>query len=114
MIERLTAPIGGQLSDDYPVPDMKDVDLVCVLRALGDPIRLKIVQELSDGQKHSKSMRKWDVEVQKSTMAHHYKTLRESGLTRTIVEGRSHSIQLRRAELDERFPGLIQSLVKTR
>ena len=100
------------MSDDYPVPAMADVDLVGVLRALGDPIRLSIVRTLADGEPHSKSMDLWDVEVQKSTMAHHFKTLRECGLTRTLVEGRNHEIQLRRAELAERFPGLIESLLE--
>ena len=98
------------MSDDYPVPDMADVDLVCVLRALGDPIRLKIVQVLADGDPHPKTSELWDAGVQKSTLAHHFKTLRECGITRTLVDGRSHSIQLRRAELDERFPGLIDSI----
>ena len=100
------------MSDDYPVPDMADVDLVCVLRALGDPIRLGIVRVLADGQPHPKSMELWDVDVQKSTMAHHFKTMRECGLTRTIVDGRNHEIQLRRAELDEKFPGLIDALLE--
>ena len=100
------------MSDEYPVPDMQDVDLVCVLRALGDPIRLNIVRTVADGEPRSKSMDLWHVDVQKSTMAHHFKTLRECGLTRTLVDGRNHDIQLRRAELDERFPGLIDSLLE--
>lgn len=95
----------------YPAPDMADVDLVDVLRALGDPIRLHIVRALADGVPHPKSMDSWGVDVQKSTMAHHFKTLREAGITRTIVDGRNHEIQLRRAELDEKFPGLIGSLL---
>ena len=102
------------MSDDYPVPDMDDVDLVCVLRALGDPIRLKIVQVLADGNPHPKTTDLWDVDVQKSTMAHHFKTLRECGITRTLVDGRNHEIQLRKAELDERFPGLIDSVIGVR
>jgi DNA-binding transcriptional ArsR family regulator len=96
---------------DYPTPDMADVQLVEVLRALGDPIRLQIVRVLADGRAHPKSMTEWGVDIQKSTMAHHFKTLREAGVTRTIVSGRTHEIQLRRAELDARFPGLIESLM---
>ena len=95
----------------FPVPDMADVELVCVLKTLGDPIRLRIIQVLADGEAHPKSLTDWGFEVQKSTMAHHFKTLRESGLTRTIVDGRNHTIQLRRDELDAKFPGLIDSLV---
>ena len=94
----------------YPSPSMESVELVDVLKALADPIRLRIVQQLVDGDPHSKSSQIWGFDVQKSTMAHHFKTLREAGVTRTIVDGRSHSIQLRRAELDAKFPGLIQAL----
>jgi DNA-binding transcriptional ArsR family regulator len=89
---------------------MHVVELVDVLRALADPIRLDIVKVLADGEPHSKSAPDWGFDVQKSTLAHHFKTLREAGLTRTIVDGRTHAIQLRRVELDERFPGLIAAL----
>jgi hypothetical protein len=44
-------------------------------------------------------------------MAYHFKALREAGITNTIVNGRAHDIQLRRQELDERFPGLIAALL---
>ncbi|MFB2598221.1 ArsR/SmtB family transcription factor [Herbiconiux sp. P17] len=98
------------MTNDYPVPDMADVELVDVLRAVADPIRLRIVTVLCDGEPHSKSAPEWGFEVQKSTLAHHFKALRESGITRTIVDGRSHAIQLRRAELDARFPGLVDAL----
>ena len=100
------------MTDPYPAPDIADVELVNVLRALGDPIRLRIVQKLADGEPHSKGLDAWDFDVQKSTLAHHFKTLREAGVTRTIVTGRTHAIQLRRAELEGRFPGLIASILE--
>jgi DNA-binding transcriptional ArsR family regulator len=96
---------------DYPSPDMADVDLVTVLRALADPTRLQIAQSLADGEPHPKSELNLDFDCTKATMAHHFKTLRESGVTRTIVNGRTHDLQLRRVELDEKFPGLIASIV---
>ena len=99
------------MSNQYPTPDMDDVTLVDVLRAVSDPIRLQIVQVLADGVEHPKTTDVWGFEVQKSTMAHHFKSLREAGITRTIVDGRNHSIQLRREELDRKFPGLIDALV---
>jgi DNA-binding transcriptional ArsR family regulator len=100
------------VTDLYPVPDMADVELVEVLRVLADPIRLRILQTLADGEPHSKSAPDWGFDVQKSTLAHHFKVLREGGITRTIVDGRTHAIQLRRAELDERFPGLLDALTR--
>ena len=99
------------MTSDYPVPDMADVELVDVLKAVADPIRLQILRVLADGEPHSKSAPEWGFDVQKSTLAHHFKTLREVGITRTIVDGRTHAIQLRRIELDKRFPGLLDALI---
>ena len=95
----------------FPAPPMEDVELVDVLRALSDPTRLRIVQVIADGSPHPKTAADWGFDMQKSTLAHHFKTLREAGVTRTIVDGRSHWIELRRAELDAKFPGLIDALV---
>lgn len=99
--------------DDDAMPDMADVTMVDVLRALADPIRLRIVQTLADGLPHGKCGTHWDFGVHKSTMTHHFRTLRLAGLTRTVVVGRTHSVELRRAELDARFPGLIDALTRT-
>ena len=96
---------------DYPSPDMSDVELVDVLRALADPTRLRIAQALADGQPHSKSEPDWMFDCSKATISYHYKTLREAGVTRTIVNGRTHDIQLRREELEARFPGVIASIL---
>jgi len=98
-------------SDDDPVPDMRGVALVDVLRAVADPIRLRIVQTLADGQQHAKCGTHWNFGVHKSTMTHHFRILRQAGLTRTTVAGRTHAIELRRDELDARFPGLIDALI---
>jgi DNA-binding transcriptional ArsR family regulator len=99
---------------EYPIPDLAEIELVDVLRALSDPIRLQILRVLADGGAHPKSMTEWGFDVQKSTMSHHFRTMREAGLTETIVDGRTHAIRLRRSELDERFPGLVDSLLAAR
>lgn len=96
--------------NDYPSPDMAEVQLVELLRALADPTRLEIVRRLADGKPHAKSEPGWDFDCTKATLAYHFKTLRECGLTRTIVHGRTHDIQLRLTELETKFPGLIPSV----
>jgi DNA-binding transcriptional ArsR family regulator len=90
---------------------MSEVQLVDVLGALADPYRLEIVRVLADGLPHPKTAREWDFDMQKSALAYHFKALREAGITLTIVKGRTHEIQLRRDELDARFPGLIDALI---
>jgi DNA-binding transcriptional ArsR family regulator len=99
------------VSADYPSPDVEDIDLVEVLRALGDPVRLKIVNRLRDGGAHCKTEEGWDLGVQKSTLSHHFRTLREAGVTETVPDGRVHWIRLRREELDSRFPGLLAGVL---
>ncbi len=101
------------MTTDYPSPAMDTVQLVDVLRALADPVRLQIVRILADGDPHPKTAGEWDVDMQKSALAYHFKALREAGITNTIVTGRTHEIQLRRAELDARFPGLIEALLRS-
>ncbi|MGI5174938.1 ArsR/SmtB family transcription factor [Dactylosporangium sp. CA-152071] len=99
--------------EDDAMPDIADVTMVDVLRAVADPIRLRIVQTLADGLPHGKCGTHWDFGVHKSTMTHHFRTLRDAGLTRTVVAGRTHTVELRRDELDARFPGLIDALTAT-
>jgi DNA-binding transcriptional ArsR family regulator len=97
---------------DDPIPDISGITLVDVLRAVADPIRLRIVQTLADGAPHAKCGAHWNFGVHKSTMTHHFRTLREAGLTRTTVTGRTHTIELRRDELESRFPGLLDALTR--
>jgi DNA-binding transcriptional ArsR family regulator len=101
------------MSAEYPSPDIADVELVDVLGALADPTRLEIVRVLADGTAHPKTATDWGFDMQKSGLAYHFKALREAGITNTIVTGRNHSIQLRRTELDARFPGLLDALIRS-
>ena len=97
---------------EYPIPDMADVQLEGVLKALADPTRLAIVRMLADGRPRPKG-EVWDAfETTKATCAHHFKTLREAGLVAYEVHGRTHDMMLRRAELDARFPGLIDAVTR--
>ncbi len=85
--------------------------LTTVLAALSDPLRLGLVRLLSDGVE-----RQWgelDAPVANSTLSHHLKVLRSSGVTRTREEGTRCYVHLRADELEERFPGLLESLLAT-
>ena len=57
-------------------------DLVTVLQALSDPVRLEIVRQLA-GCEESAGLPcgKIELEVTKSTASHHLKTLRNAGIT---------------------------------
>ena len=47
----------------------------------------------------------------KSSMSHHFRVLRESGLVRTQTDGPAHMNELRREEMDRRFPGLLGAVL---
>lgn len=99
------------MSSEYPVPPAEEIDIVEVLRALADPVRLQVVRYLGDGMAHCKGQEAWQFGVQKSTMSHHLRLLREAGITETVVNGRDHWIRLRMDELEQRFPGLIKAVL---
>lgn len=99
------------MAKDAQHPDLDEVALTTVLAALSDPLRLGLVRLLSDGVE-----RQWgelDAPVAKSTLSHHLKVLRSSGVTRTRDEGTRCYVHLRADDLDRRFPGLLQSLLAT-
>jgi DNA-binding transcriptional ArsR family regulator len=94
----------------FPIPAMADVRLADILRAISDPGRVQMIMVLSDGRLHPCSVDSFPLAVQKSTLSHHFKVLREAGITETVIDGRNYGVRLRGAELDGRFPGLIASL----
>jgi DNA-binding transcriptional ArsR family regulator len=86
-------------------PQPEDITLVGVMYALGDPVRLQIVRRLA--QTGELTCSDLDCAVAKSTMSHHFKILRESGLVLTRKEGTQHINTLRVDDLDRLFPGLL-------
>ena len=95
-----------------PHPDLADVELTSVLFALSDPARLELVRLIAaEGPQTVAQCHVVDPGTPKSTFSHHLKTLREAGIVRNEPQGRERRISLRRAELDERFPGLLQSVL---
>lgn len=112
MLDRGTGTKGTQVKQPLE-PNTADLSLVDVLGALADSTRLALVNRLaSQGSQKCTDVNN-DVEVHKSTMSHHYRVLREAGVTTTAVHGRERWIDLRRADLDARFPGVIDSVLKS-
>ncbi|MEU1290383.1 helix-turn-helix transcriptional regulator [Kitasatospora sp. NPDC005856] len=102
------------MSDDERLaqPATADIDLVTVLHALGDPVRMTLLLSYADGGEHSCDPRGLGLEhLHKSTVSHHMRVLRESGVTTTRVAGRNRFVSLRRADLDARFPGLLDAIL---
>ncbi|WP_067489227.1 ArsR/SmtB family transcription factor [Actinomadura hibisca] len=93
-----------------PHPDLGTVTLQQVLEALVDPVRRLIVGELH-AAREDLPCGAIDLPVGKSTATHHFHVLREAGLIRQYYAGTSRMNALRREEVDEAFPGLLEALV---
>jgi DNA-binding transcriptional ArsR family regulator len=91
-------------------PDLQEVSLPAVLHALSDPVRLALVRNLAGGAAPSCQAACRDA-LPKSTLAHHFRILREAGLVQGRREGRAMVNTLRRAELEARFPGLLDAVL---
>ena len=97
-----------------PEPDVRALDLVTVLSALADRWRLaavRAVAQVEDPVYCGQLMAQAGFNVSKSTVSHHMKVLRESGITRTRVVGARRYTTLRRDDLDTRFPGLLDAIL---
>ena len=91
-------------------PELDAIELADVLHALSDPARLEIVRALAaEGERQCGS---FDLGLTKATRSHHFKVLREAGLTYTRVDGTARFVTLRREELDAKFPGLLDAVTR--
>ena len=93
-------------------PPAESLELTGVLHALADPVRLEIVRGLAESGECRCNA--FDLPVTKSTSTHHVRVLRESGVIEQRAAGTAVVNRLRREELDERFPGLLDSVLSAR
>ena len=91
-------------------PTTDELQLSSVLHALSDPHRLKVVRILAEADE-PRPCGSFGLPVSKSTATHHLRVLREAGVVRTEARGTSRISSLRRADLDARFPGLLDAIL---
>jgi len=99
--------------DDVTEPAAADFELPRVLAALADRHRLATVQHVArTGESWcSRVMQDTGLEMSKSTFSHHLRILREAGVVTKRTEGTKSYMCVRKADLDARFPGLIDSIL---
>jgi DNA-binding transcriptional ArsR family regulator len=88
----------------------QESDVVLVLQALADPVRLEMVRQLA-GCTGELACGQIEVPVTKSTSTHHLKVLSRAGITAEREEGTRKFIRLRHDELERRYPGLLHSVL---
>ena len=100
-----------QHTDHIAQPARSEIELAAVLHALSDPVRLRIVAALAVAGEEP-SCGSFDLPVTKSTCTHHFKVLREAGVIQQRQRGTARLNALRRQDLDARFPGLLDSVLR--
>ena len=100
-----------RVGKQHALPPVQPVGTVQqVLAALADPVRLEMVRRLAEaGEPIACSL--LYVGINKSTASHHFKILREAGLTeRLVINGQTHQL-LRVREVEKALPGVLSSVV---
>lgn len=93
-------------------PTRDQIELPMLLDCLSDPTRLAIVYSLAMHDRTETDLCCGDFKAfaGKSNLAYHFARLRAAGLVHTRIEGTTRYMQLRREDLEARFPGLIDSI----
>lgn len=94
----------------HPAPEQ--LSLPTVLHALADPVRLDIVRALARTDELSCGDSCASFQIPRATLSRHYDVLRNAGLVHTRKDGVTYRNRLRRAELEQRFPGLLDAVLR--
>ncbi len=95
-------------------PSVEDVTVEAILHALSDPVRVAIYADIvgsACSQTCSTFLSVSNRAIPKSTLSQHFKALREAGLIHSERRGVEIHNTSRCAEIEARFPGLIQAIV---
>jgi DNA-binding transcriptional ArsR family regulator len=93
----------------FDEPASSTMTLAAVMSALSDPVRIAILRELAT--RGESACGTFELGVSKATRSHHFKVLREAGLTHTRAEGTHRFVSLRAEDVEERFPGLLGAVL---
>lgn len=99
------------MPETLPSPSPHDMDLGAILSALADPIRREVIARLAllpEGTE--RNCASFGFPVAKASLTHHFRVLREAGLIHQIDYGNRRASHLRIADIDARFPGLLDLL----
>ncbi|MGW0903218.1 ArsR/SmtB family transcription factor [Streptomyces sp. NPDC002853] len=101
-------PEPPDLPEPLPEPKAQELRLETVLAALSDPLRLTIVRKLLlESQEFDHTCGWFGFDRPKSSLTHHFKALREAGITRQRQYGLERRSHVRIDDLNARFPGLL-------
>ncbi|WEB44714.1 transcriptional regulator [Streptomyces yunnanensis] len=103
-------PAATSAPADPDQPETDRIQLGDLLQAFSDSLRRRIVHRLAtQGEAGCGDI---DLPVTRATGSYHFRILRTAGWTHTRRSGRERYISLRRADLEARFPGLLEALLR--
>jgi DNA-binding transcriptional ArsR family regulator len=93
-------------------PPVESLDLATVMKALGDPVRLEMIRTIeAEGEMICTDL--YDrLGLPPSTGSYIHRQLREAGITRARAVGPKRMISIRHEDLEQRFPGLIDLVIR--
>ena len=100
------------MADQDGHPNLDEFELSKILNALSDANRRSVIVQLAaqpDGTEQFCSA--FGTPWSQSTSTHHFKVLRTAGLVWQRDVGNGRMTRLRRADLEEVFPGLLDQIV---
>jgi DNA-binding transcriptional ArsR family regulator len=92
-------------------PEADQITLPNVLGALSDQTRLAIINYLSRNEQRGMICSQFTDLASKTAITYHVAKLREAGVVTVTPEGTKRRVTLRRGDLDERFPGFLDSII---
>jgi DNA-binding transcriptional ArsR family regulator len=102
--------------DRFIHPNLQDVPLASLLHALSDPTRLAIVRRLNEDLNVDSNGLACNCaapdDLPRATMSNHFNMLRNAGLIESRKQGTMVINRLRRADVDARFPGLLDAVLQ--
>lgn len=96
---------------DKKHPQIDDIEITDLMHGLSDPARIEIVRMIANAGR-AMTCGELNADRPKSSMSHHFKILRDSGIILTLIEGKEHMNSLRTSELEKKFPGVMKSILK--
>jgi DNA-binding transcriptional ArsR family regulator len=108
---RYPGGMDASVSETHPAPE--DFRLTAILAALADPARLAAVRTLAAKGESPCTRLQHDagLTISRTTFSHHQKVLREAGIILARVHGTERILSLRRDDLDQRYPGLLDAIL---
>ncbi|MGA6227171.1 ArsR/SmtB family transcription factor [Streptomyces umbrinus] len=101
--------MASRTSSPLTHPDLEDFDLFKIMSALSDPTRLAIVVTLAS--RPGLACKGFYPAVGKSALTRHLRILREAGLIQQHDVGTLRVNALRKDDLDQRFPHLMDLVI---